>query len=111
MVGLYAVMSFSVSHRTRELGIRMALGARGGHVVRMMVGQGARQIAAGMAAGMALAFLFAGAIQHILFEVDAHDPVIFGGVAATLALVGLLACFIPTLRATLVDPLAAMRAE
>ena len=111
MVGLYAVMSFSVSHRTRELGIRMALGARGGHVVRMIVGQGARQIAAGMAAGMGLAFLVAGAIQHILFEVDAHDPIVFGAVAAMLGVVALVACLIPAVRATLIDPLVAMRAE
>ncbi len=111
MVGLYAVMSFSVSHRTREVGIRMALGARGADVVRMILGQGALQLAAGMAAGMALAFLVAGAIQHILFEVNAHDPLIFGGVAATLGLVGLLACLLPAARATLIDPTVAMRAE
>jgi putative ABC transport system permease protein len=110
-VGLYAVMSFSVSHRTREVGIRMALGARGVHVVRMILGQGAVQLAAGLTAGMALAFVVSGVISHILFEVDAHDPLIFGGVAATLALVGLIACLIPAARATLIDPLVAMRAE
>jgi len=111
MVGLYAVMSFSVSHRTREVGIRMALGARGGHVVRMIVRQGALQLAAGMAAGLGLAFIVSGLMQHLLFEVDAHDPLIFGGVAATLALVGLIACLIPAARATLIDPAIAMRAE
>lgn len=110
-VGLYAVMSFSVSHRTREVGIRMALGARAGHVVRMILRQGAYQLAAGMATGLALAFVVSGLIQHILFEVDAHDPLIFGGVAATLALVGLIACLIPAVRATLIDPTVAMRAE
>jgi putative ABC transport system permease protein len=110
-VGLYAVMSFSVSHRTREVGIRMALGARGVHVVRMILGQGAVQLAAGLTVGMALAFIVSGVISHILFEVDAHDPLIFGGVAATLALVGLIACLIPAARATLIDPLVAMRAE
>jgi len=77
----------------------------------MIVGQGARQIAAGLAAGMGLATVFAGAIQHILFEVDAHDPLLFAGVAATLALVGLLACLVPAIRATLVNPLIAMRAD
>jgi ABC-type lipoprotein release transport system permease subunit len=64
-----------------------------------------------MAVGMGLAFLDAGGIQHILFEVDAHDPLIFAGVAGTLALVGLVTCLIPAVRATLIDPLVAMRAE
>ncbi|MFL5495529.1 MAG: FtsX-like permease family protein, partial [Gemmatimonadales bacterium] len=110
-VGLYAVMSFSVSRRTREVGIRMALGARGVNVVLMILRQGARQLAIGMAAGLAFAFAIASVIERILFQVDAHDPLIFGGVAATLALVGLTACLVPAVRATLIDPLVAFRAE
>jgi len=110
-VGLYAVMSFSVSRRSREMGIRMALGARGADLVRMILGQGARQLAVGMAAGLALAFGISTLIRSILFQVDARDPLIFGGVAAVLALVGLVACGVPATRATRIDPLVALRAE
>jgi putative ABC transport system permease protein len=104
-------MSFSVSRRTRELGIRMAVGARGVDVVRMILGQGALQLAVGMTAGLALAFAISNLIKRVLFQVEAHDVVIFGGVAAILALVGLAACLAPALRATHIDPLVALRAE
>jgi len=110
-VGLYAVMSFSVSRRTREMGIRMAVGARGVDVVRMILGRGALQLAVGMTAGLALAFAISNLIKRVLFQVEAHDLVIFGGVAAILALVGLVACLVPALRATHIDPLVALRAE
>jgi len=110
-VGLYAVMSFSVSRRTREVGIRMALGAQGSDVVRMVFGQGLIQLAVGMIVGLAMAFGISQLLKVILFQVQPHDPVIFGGVAAVLLAVGLFACFVPAKRATLVDPLVALRAE
>lgn len=110
-VGLYAVMSFSVVRRTREMGIRMALGAQGSHVVRMIFGQGAMQLGVGMALGLALALGISRLLSAILFDVQPRDPQIFGGVAGVLAIVGLLACLIPAQRATRVDPLIALRSD
>jgi predicted permease len=110
-VGLYAVMSFSVSRRAREVGIRMALGAKGADVVRMIFRQGAWQLGLGMVLGLAFAAGVAQLMQVILFDVRPRDPTIFGGVAAVLALAGLFACLVPARRATRVDPLVALRAE
>jgi predicted permease len=110
-VGLYAVMSFSVSRRTREVGIRMALGAQGSHVVRMIFGQGLLQLTVGTVVGLGLAFAISSVMSVVLFQVQPHDPLIFGGVAAVLVTVGLLACLIPAKRATLVDPLVALRSD
>jgi len=110
-VGLYAVMSFSVSRRIREVGIRMALGAQARNVVGMIFRQGIVQLAVGMVLGLALAFGVARLLSAILFQVQPRDPVIFGGVAAVLVAVGMLACLVPARRATLVDPLVALRAD
>ena len=110
-VGLYAVMAFSVSRRTREVGIRMALGAQGRDVVRMVFGQGLMQLGIGMAAGLALAVGVSRVLSILLFDVQPRDPVVFGAVAGVLTLAGLLACFLPARRATRVDPLVALRAE
>lgn len=110
-VGLYAVMSFSVSRRVREVGIRMALGAQGRDVVRMIFGQGAWQLGIGLVLGLGLAAAVAQLMQVILFDVQPRDPTTFAGVAAVLALAGLAACMIPARRATRVDPLVALRAE
>jgi len=110
-VGLYAVMSFSVSRRTREVGIRMALGAQARDVVRMIFGQGLLQLTVGMLAGLALAFAISQVMTVVLFQVEPHDPTIFTGVAAVLVAVGWLACLIPARRATRVDPLVALRSD
>jgi len=110
-VGLYAVMSFSVSRRTREVGIRMALGAQGRDVVRMIFGQGLLQLGVGMIAGLGFALAISTLLKVILFQVEPRDPVIFSGVAGVLVLVGLAACFVPAKRATLVDPLVALRSD
>jgi len=110
-VGLYAVMSFSVSRRRREVGIRMALGARSGDVVRMIFGQGLIQLGIGMTVGLALAFGISTLMKVILFQVQPRDPAIFGGVVGVLLAVGLLACLVPARRATLVDPLVALRSD
>ena len=110
-VGLYAVMSFSVSRRIREVGIRMALGAQGRDVVRLVFRQGAWQLGLGMLLGMALAAAVASLMQVILFDVQPRDPGIFGGVVAVLSLAGTAACLIPARRATRVDPLVALRTE
>jgi len=110
-VGLYAVMSFSVSRRIREVGIRMALGAQARDVVGMIFRQGIVQLAIGMTLGLALAFGIARLLSVILFQVEPRDPVIFSGVAAVLVAVGMLACLVPARRATLVDPLVALRTD
>jgi predicted permease len=110
-VGLYAVMSFSMSRRVREVGIRMALGAQGGDVRRMIFGQGAWQLGLGLTLGLGLAAAVAQFMQVILFDVQPRDPATFGGVAVVLALAGFAACMIPARRATLVDPLTALRAD
>jgi predicted permease len=110
-IGLYAVMSFSVSRRTREVGIRMALGARGQDVVAMIFRQGALQLTVGMVVGLALALGVSQLMTVILFDVQPRDPVIFTGVAVVLVAVGLMACLIPARRATRVDPLVALRSE
>jgi ABC-type antimicrobial peptide transport system permease subunit len=89
----------------------MALGAQGGDVVRMIFGQGAVQLGVGMAVGLTLAFGISQLLKIVLFQVQPRDPVVFGGVAAVLIGVGLLACFVPARRATLVDPLVALRSD
>jgi putative ABC transport system permease protein len=108
-IGLYAVMAFSVSRRTREVGIRMALGAKSSDVVRLIFGQGMLQLGIGLAVGLALAAGVSRLLSIILFDVQPRDPAIFGGVVVVLATAGLLACYLPARRATSVDPLVALR--
>ncbi len=110
-VGLYAVMAFSVSRRTREVGIRMALGAGAADVIGLVFRQGAWQMGLGMLFGLAFAASVAQLMSIILFEVKPRDPAIFGGVVGVLVLSGLVACLIPARRATRVDPLLALRSE
>ena len=110
-IGLYAVMAFSVSRRTREVGIRVALGAQAGHVIGMVLRQGLLQLAVGMTFGLALALGVSRLLQIILFEVQPRDPFIFAGVIAVLSAAGMLACLIPARRATRIDPLDALRSE
>jgi putative ABC transport system permease protein len=108
-IGLYAVMAFSVSRRTREVGIRMALGAKSGDVVRLIFGQGMWQLGIGLVFGLAMAAGVSRLLSIILFDVQPRDPLIFGGVVGVLATAGLLACLVPALRATRVAPLIALR--
>jgi len=110
-VGLYAVMAFSVSRRTREVGIRMALGAGAGDVVGLVFRQGAWQMGLGLLFGLGFAASVAQLMSVILFEVRPRDPAIFGGVVAVLVASGMIACLIPARRATRVDPLLALRSE
>jgi predicted permease len=111
VVGLYGVMSFVVARRTREIGIRMALGARGADVVRLLLREGMTLVALGCAIGLASAWLLARLLSSFLYNLSATDPLTFGGVALLLASVALLACWIPARRATKVDPLIALRSE
>jgi putative ABC transport system permease protein len=110
-VGIYGVIAFSVQQRTREIGIRMALGAQRGEVMTLLLRQGARQLALGLAAGLLLAAGIAVLLGGTLFQVKGGDPAVYLGVVLVLSAVALLACFIPALRATRVDPQVAIRHE
>ena len=110
-LGIYAVISFAVTQRTQEIGIRMALGAQPANVVRMVLGEGVRTMFIGIAIGLASALLLARAVAHLLYGIAPSDPLTFVAVPVILAAVGLLACWIPARRATRVDPLIALRYE
>ena len=115
-VGLYGVMSFSVSQRTQEFGIRMALGADAARIFRLVMTQGAWQLGVGLflgAGGIALLLKFVGpaALENFLFKVNPFDPFIYFAVAALLIAVAAASCFVPARRATLVDPIEALRTE
>ena len=110
-VGLYGVLAYAVAQRTRELGIRVALGAQRRDVLRMIFGQGARLTAIGILLGIGGAWALGHAVSSLLYQVPAHDPVALTGVASMLGLVSALACLLPALRATKVDPMIALRAE
>jgi putative ABC transport system permease protein len=110
-IGLYAVMAFSVSRRAREVGIRIALGARTSHVLGLVFRQGVIQLAVGLTLGLALAAGMSRLVAGVLFDVQPRDPVTFAAVVGVLTLAGMLACYVPARRAARVDPLSAMRAE
>ncbi|HEX9727208.1 MAG TPA: ABC transporter permease [Gemmatimonadales bacterium] len=108
-VGLYGVMSFSVTSRTQEVGIRMALGAQNRDVVGMIMRQGLWQLGIGLAVGLGIAALLSRGLRIVLFQVEPWDPIMFISVAVTLLAVGLLASFIPARRAARIDPVVALR--
>ncbi len=110
-VGIFGVLAFSVSQRTREFGIRMALGAQSADVLRMVMRDALKITVAGVAAGLVLAAALTRSLAALLFGVQPHDLVTFVGSAALLAVVALIACAAPALRAARVDPAVALHQE
>ena len=110
-VGIAGVLAFSVSARTNEIGIRMSLGADSGRVQRMILREGGTLLVIGLALGVAGAFFVAGVMRGLLFGVAPHDPLTFAGVAVLMAAIGVVACWIPALRAARIDPAITMRAS
>jgi putative ABC transport system permease protein len=111
VVGIYGVMAYVVSQRTKEIGIRMALGALPAAILRSILGGALVQVSIGLAIGLLGAWTLAGAIGGFLFEVEPHDPAVYAGVVGVLALAGLTAALVPARRAASVDPLIALRME
>jgi predicted permease len=111
LVGIYGVMSWSVAQRTREIGIRVALGARGGTIAGLILGHGMKLTLVGMAIGTAGAFALRRVLASMVFEVSTADPLIYAGVALLMASVAIAASYIPARRASRVDPLVALRSE
>jgi ABC-type antimicrobial peptide transport system permease subunit len=109
--GVHAVIAYLVAARTREIGIRLALGATTGDVRRLVLGRGTALVALGLAAGGAVALLLTRFLQGVLYGVDTLDPTTFAGVAALLALVGVAASIGPARRAARVDPAVTMRID
>jgi putative ABC transport system permease protein len=109
MIGVYGVMSFAVSRRTQEIGVRMALGAGRRDVLRLFMRQGTLQIVIGLLLGVGLAYAMAQGLSAVMFQVDVKNVLMYAGVSGALALTGLVAILIPSMRATKVDPLQALR--
>jgi putative ABC transport system permease protein len=110
-VGIYGVMSYAVSRRSREIGVRMALGARPGEVLRLIVGQGMGVAAAGAAAGLAAALVLTRLMRSLLYGVPPTDLATYAAVAAGLLVIALVASYVPARRAARIDPATALRAE
>ncbi|HXN54336.1 MAG TPA: ABC transporter permease [Candidatus Acidoferrum sp.] len=110
-IGIYGVMAYTFSQRTNEIGIRMAMGAQRGDILKIAVGEGALIVAFGLAAGLAGSLALTRFLQTMLFDVKPTDPITFLGISALLTAVALAACFVPARRATRVDPLIALRHE
>ena len=110
-IGLYGVLAFAVSQRTREIGVRMALGARTGDVLALVVRQGMRLVAVGLTVGLIAALWLAQAVGSLLYRTGRFDPLTFVACPIVLIVVALLACYLPARRASRIEPLTALRTE
>jgi ABC-type antimicrobial peptide transport system permease subunit len=111
MIGLYGVISYSVVRRTKELGIRRALGAQPSHILSLMAGQVVRLALTGVVVGVCGAFVLTRVLEDLLFQVRATDPSTFAGISILFVLVALAASYVPARRAAKVDPMVALRYE
>jgi ABC-type antimicrobial peptide transport system permease subunit len=110
-VGTYGVVSYAARQRTREIGIRMGIGASSRAILMLLLGRGFVMVALGIAAGLAGAVALTRTLQSLLFRVRANDPLVFAGVAAMLAVVAMVAAWVPARRATRLQPFVALREE
>src|ERR1035438_6435780 len=110
-VGIYSMLSYTVARRTHEIGIRMALGARRGDVLRLMLAMAGRLVAVGLALGIGASVALAKFLRSEVFQVPGTDPIALAGVVVLLTLAACLACFVPGRRATKLDPMSALRHE
>ena len=110
-IGIYGVLAFGVAQRVREFGVRQALGADGGTILRLVLGQGLRTIGIGAVLGIAGALALSRYLESLLYGVTARDVGVLAGVTVVLLIVAAAACYIPARRATRVDPLVALRAD
>jgi ABC-type antimicrobial peptide transport system permease subunit len=110
-IGIYAVVAQTTARRTREIGVRMALGATSRNILTLVVGRGVKQLVTGLALGLVVAFAVTRLMREVLFNVSPADPLVFGTVIAVITLVGLAACCLPARRAAYLHPLEALRRE
>jgi ABC-type antimicrobial peptide transport system permease subunit len=111
VLGIYAVLSYSVSQRSHEIGVRMALGAQTGDVIRLILRRGMALALSGLVIGLAAALLFTRVLEGLLYGVRPTDPIVFAGIAVGLILVALLASWLPARRAARFDPIITLRAD
>jgi putative ABC transport system permease protein len=111
MAGVFGVLAYSVAQRTREIGVRIALGATPATILKMVLWQGLVTVVIGMAIGLAASFLLTRTMRSLLFEISPNDPITIGVIALLVIVVAVLASYIPARRATRVDPMVALRYE
>jgi putative ABC transport system permease protein len=110
-IGVYGIISYGVTQRVQEVGVRMALGAQTGDVLRLIVGQGLKLVLVGIALGAVAAFATTRLISDLLYQVSATDPLTFGATSLLIMGIALLACYVPARRAASTDPIEAIRIE